>query len=345
MGDDGLHPHASRWAPRPPEQASATSASLHVTNAGDDNWVAPHSGDGNNDGATGACGDEGETLMVNLATPSISTAATNAQLPAGTIHDVATVSGLTANATGTVTFRLWSNPNCDGATVFSDTKPLGTVTAGVATATSANNTPTAAGNYYWIASYSGDNNNVTVTGHCGDAGETSAVTQAETAISTSATNAQLPAGTIHDVATVTGLTANATGTVRFDLYNNNECAGDTVFSNTKPLGVVTAGVATVTSASYAPGAAGDYYWIAFYSGDANNLASEGDCGDEGETSTVTKADTTITMDAADEAPATQDGTGVVLTERRRRAVLTEKRGRGHYVHALRPFRHVRGRVL
>ena len=63
----------------------------------------------NNDGATGACGDEGETSTVNPATPSISTSATNAQLPAGTIHDVATVSGLTANATGTVTFQLWSN--------------------------------------------------------------------------------------------------------------------------------------------------------------------------------------------------------------------------------------------
>ncbi len=214
----------------------------------------------------------------------------------------------------------------DGGTVFSDTKPLGTVTAGVAIVTSANYTPTAAGNYYWIASYSGDDNNVTVAGHCGDAGETSTVTKATTAISTSATNAQLPAGTIHDVATVSGLTADATGTVTFDLYDNNECSGDTVFSDTKPLGAVTGGVASATSANFTPTAVGDYYWIASYSGDANNLASEGDCGDEGETSTVIKADTTITTDAADEAPATQDGTGVVLTDTATLSGATENAG-------------------
>ena len=66
-------------------QASATSANFTVTNAGDYNWVASYSGDANNDGATGACGDEGETSTVNPATPSISTSATNAQLPGG--HD------------------------------------------------------------------------------------------------------------------------------------------------------------------------------------------------------------------------------------------------------------------
>ncbi len=390
-------------------QASVTSASFTVVNAGDYNWVASYSGDANNDSATGACGDEGETSTVNPATPSISTAATNAQLPAGTIHDVATVSGLTANATGTVTFQLWNNANCSGGTVFSDTKPLGTVTAGVAIVTSANYTPTAAGSYYWIASYSGDANNVTVAGHCGDAGETSTVTKtaprittladasatlpagtlsdtaslsgltsnatgtvifrlygpdatpgaptcdvgslafssplipivnngngtataespdftptlagtyfwiasysgdannadvsgacgdanetsvvnrAVTTIVTTATNAQLPAGTIHDVATVGGLTATAGGTVRFDLWANATCTGAPIFTNTQPLGAVSGGTASATSANFTPTAAGSYYWIAFYSGDAGNLAKQGTCGDAGETSTVTKA--------------------------------------------------------
>ena len=225
-----------------------------------------------------------------------------------------------------MTFRLWGNPNCDGTAVFTDTQPLGTVTGGVATVTSASYTPTGAGSYYWIASYSGDANNLAKQGSCGDEGETSTVTKAATAISTSATNAQLPAGTIHDVATVSGLTANATGTVTFDLYDNNECSGDTVFSDTKSLGAVTGGVASATSANFTPTAVGDYYWIATYSGDANNLASEGDCGDEGETSTVTKANTTITTDAADEAPTTQDGTGVVLTDTATLSGATENAG-------------------
>ena len=111
------------------------------------------------------------------------------------------MSGLTSNATGTVTFRLWNNANCSGGTVFSDTKPLGTVTAGVAIVTSANYTPTAAGSYYWIASYSGDANNVTVAGHCGDAGETSTVTKTAPRITTLAdASATLPAGTLSDTA-------------------------------------------------------------------------------------------------------------------------------------------------
>ena len=69
--------------------------------------------------------------------------------------------------------------------------------------------------------------------------------------------------------------------MRFDLWNNATCTGTPIFTDTKSLGAVTAGAATATSANYTPTAAGDYYWIAFYSGDANNLATQGTCGDAG----------------------------------------------------------------
>jgi hypothetical protein len=287
-------------------QASATSANFTVTEAGDYNWVASYSGDSNNDAATGACGDTGETSTVNPATPSISTSATDAQLPAGTIHDVATVSGLTANATGTVTFQLWNNANCDGDTVFSDTKPLGTVTGGVASVTSANYTPTAAGSYYWIASYSGDNNNVTVAGDCGDSGETSTVTKAAPDITTLAdASATLPAGTLSDTASLSGLTTDATGTVIFRLYGPDATpgaptcdVGSLAFSST-PIAIVNNGDGTATAESpdFTPTASGTYFWIASYSGDANNADVSGDCGDANETSVVNRAVTPLLFES------------------------------------------------
>ena len=193
--------------------ATADSGELTPTKAGVYFWIASYNGDANNAAVSGVCGDANETSVVDKASPTIATSATNGTLPGASIHDVATVKGLTSDATGTVSFSLWNNANCSGEPVFTDTQPLGTVTAGQAVATSASYTVTSAGNYNWVASYSGDGNNDGATGVCGDAGETSTVNPASPSISTSATNAQLPAGTIHDVATVSGLTFNATGTV------------------------------------------------------------------------------------------------------------------------------------
>jgi hypothetical protein len=54
-----------------------------------------------------------------------------------------------------------------------------------------------------------------------------------------------------------------------------------VFSDTEALSGGSA-----TSKSFTPSAAGSYYWIASYSGDANNSAVSGSCGDQGEVSIV-----------------------------------------------------------
>ena len=88
---------------------------------------------------------------------------------------------------------------------------------GTATAGSGDFTPTKAGAYFWIASYSGDGNNEAVAGVCGDQGERSDVDKASPTISTSATDGTPPGASIHDVATVKGLTSDATGTVAFSL--------------------------------------------------------------------------------------------------------------------------------
>ena len=62
------------------------------------------------------------------------------------------------NPTGTVTFKLYNNPNGTGTPLFTDTEPL---SGGVAT--SPGYTTTATGTDYWVATYNGDANNSTVT--------------------------------------------------------------------------------------------------------------------------------------------------------------------------------------
>ena len=141
---------------------------------------------------------------------------------------------------------------------------------------------TKAGTYYWIASYSGDANNESVTGTCGEATEVSSVDKASPGITTTATaSTTLPGGTIKDTANVTGLTSDATGNVVFNLYGPSaqpDCSGTAVFTDTKAIGTVTGGAASVDSASFTPTNAGFYYWTASYEGDSNNNPAIAACG-------------------------------------------------------------------
>ena len=241
---------------------------------------------------------------MNPSKTSISTLATNGKLPAGTVHDVATIDGLTADATGTVSFLLYgpsAQPDCSTTAVFTALKSLGTVTAGSASVDSGDYKPTKAGNYWWVASYSGDLNNTSAFGSCGDAGERSTVTPASPKLTTTATDtAALPQGSLQDVADLKGLTSDAKGSVIFRLYGPDATpgtptctdgeGGDLVFSS-GPISIINNGDGTgsATSDTFTPTGAGTFFWVASYSGDANNGSVAGACGAEGETSTVTRS--------------------------------------------------------
>ncbi len=114
---------------------------------------------------------------VQRATPTIATSASaNITLGAGRLTDKATVSGrVNPQAGATVDFRLYgpADATCSRTPVFQALDAPYPVAGG--TVTSSPFTPTKAGTYRWIASYSGDADNAPVTGACNDINETTTV--------------------------------------------------------------------------------------------------------------------------------------------------------------------------
>jgi hypothetical protein len=137
-----------------------------ATQVGTYQWVAAYSGDVNYAPVSTANNDPAEQATVVKATPSISTAQEPASALVGTpIADQATVSG-GYNVTGTVTFKLYNNPNGTGTPLFTDAnEPL---VGGVAT--SASFTPMATGTDYWVATYNGNGTNNSVSSGLADEG-------------------------------------------------------------------------------------------------------------------------------------------------------------------------------
>lgn len=110
---------------------------------------------------------------VARATPTIATTASaGITLGAGQLTDTATVSGrINPNPGAVIDFRLYGpgDSTCSAAPVFSSLNvPYPVAGGGV---TSATFTPTAVGIHRWRASYSGDANNLPVTGACNAANE------------------------------------------------------------------------------------------------------------------------------------------------------------------------------
>lgn len=271
----------------------ALSDGFAPTVAGTYHWVASYPGDSDNAGASGSCGDPDESVVVTKADASIVTdAAKSVVVGDAPITDKAEVTGY--HPTGTVRFDLYGPDDaaCTREIVFSSTVGLDN-----GTATSAAFTPTAAGTYRWIASYSGDADNEPASGACNDVGEASTVDRASPAIHTTASDDTTvgDGGTLADTVHVTG-GYGPTGTVTFRLYGPGDasCSGTPVSTSTVAL----AGDSAI-SASYSPTAAGTYRWVASYGGDANNKAASGSCDDPDEATTVARAKPAITTSATE----------------------------------------------
>ena len=285
---------------------SVTSSAYTPTAAGTYRWRATYSGDANNVGVTGACNAANENVVVSPATPTLATMASPDMTLGGPggLTDNATVTGRSNPLAGaTIVFRLYgpNDATCAGAAVFTST-PVSYPVAG-GSVTSPAYTPTAAGTYRWRATYSGDANNVGVTGACNAANENVVVSPASPVIATMASPDMTlggPAG-LTDNATVTGRSNPLAGaTIVFRLYGPDDatCAGAAVFTST-PVSYPVAG-GSVTSPAYTPTAAGTYRWRATYSGDANNAGVTGACNAANENVVVSPAAPTIaTMASGD----------------------------------------------
>src|SRR5205823_3665243 len=147
------------------------------------------------------------------------------------------------NPTGTMTFTLFGPGDTACATpIFTSPRPAtgnGAVTSGAFTAN-------AAGTYRWIASYSGDANNVAVTTACPDPAEADPVAKATPTLTTQASQTAAAGSQLTDTATLAS-GFNPTGTMTFTLFgpDNATCAGAPAFSSSAPV----TGNGTVSSSS------------------------------------------------------------------------------------------------
>ncbi len=211
------------------------------------------------------------TNHINLS-PTIATtlSATTIEVE-GTVHDSATLSGATANAGGTVTYTVYTDSACS----------LGAQDAGTVTVTNGvvpDSNPitfNSTGDFFWQAVYSGDANNNKATSVC--TSEHLVVTKKSPSITTtlSATSVNI-GGTVHDSATLSSATANAGGTVTYTVYTNDTCTAGAQAAGTK---TVTNG-AVPDSDPITFNSAGDFFWQAVYSGDANNNGAASACTSE-----------------------------------------------------------------
>ena len=283
---------------------SYDSPEVTVNNAGSYWWVASFksSSPSVTDAAPTQCNDPLEKETIKKAEPAISTEVSKGEITVGenVPNDTAHLSGLVKpSGTRSITFTFYDNSTCEG-TAFAETSVSVNDNGNYSTNLGAIPTE-AVGTYFWAANYSGDANNTTAKTGCSDATEQVKVKKATPELITNATATATVGQSISDVATLSKLVkATGAGAVTFDLYKGVDCSpGNKVASalTATPASVTGNGPYTSQSFDTTNSGAGPYHWIAHYSGDANNNAVSGACFDNGENTTVEKANPQLTTNA------------------------------------------------
>jgi hypothetical protein len=269
-------------------------------------WVVTYSGDASNEAAVSPCNAPGETSVVTQAPVVFKTQATPTAAAGGTIQDTAAVVFESGSATGTISFKLYGP---DDLTCSGPATAAGARTVGLSNLYDSDPViVAAAGTYRWIASYSGDLKNKSVTSVCNEPGETTVVTgtapgaKAQPVLTTLALPSATAGNPLADTAILSGATSDATGTIAFSIYGPDDtlCAGTPIAAGTRTV----AGNGFYNSDTVTLSDAGAYRWVAVYSGDANNNGTPFVCTTPGETSVVTKGTTVLSTLAT---PATSVG--------------------------------------
>ena len=277
-------------------------------------WRAFYSGvagDANNPATNTPCGDDNESVTVK-AKPAIETVENESVTIGTAITDSAKLTNATADADGTITFKVYSNDTC---TTLVATRTVDLNGGGNGTYGPVSVTVTAPGTYYWIASYGGDSRNVAVAGTCKDSGETDTVIKAKPAIVTLASGDHATPNTVNigsaisDTATLSG-GYSPTGTISFNLFGPGDldCTG-TPIAGAASTKTVT-GNGDYTSDAYTPPNMGKYRWIASYSGDTNNDPVAGKCNDAHEDVIVKPATPSIATTL--HGPSNNNGSNITV---------------------------------
>jgi hypothetical protein len=297
---DGTVPDSPDWTAVGPAQT--------------DYFVATYSGDPDNAPASSDCAADPVTVGANVPTLTTQASAPSVSI-GGSLYATATLSGDTPSAGGTVTYSIYSSANCSGLI-----STLGAVTV---TNGSVPDSPSwaavgPAGTVYFVVSYSGDVNNASAVSGCGS--DPVSVNQNAPSISTRLSGTAVDiGGSDYDTATLSGSGATAGGTVSYDVYSGANCSG--LMATLGPVTVTNGGVPN--SPDWTPSSAGTDYFVASYSGDANNAPAVSGCAAEpvtvspnAPTVSTQLSTTTVTLggtvyDAATLAGATTSAGGTV----------------------------------
>lgn len=253
-----------------------------------------YSGDANNAPVSTTCGEP--TLKVNAA-PKI---ALTTQEPPVVGQPVQLIANLVGGVepTGTVQFFIFSPTDQD-----CEEEPLlntdGEVVGGRSLAPQTF-LPSRAGDYPIDLAYSGDPMNVLAFIDCGEAGAVLHVARAQPTLTLTPSPSTVVGEPINASAALAG-GYRPTGSITFNLYPplDATCSGLPALTVSEVLAGVIAG-----SGALATNAVGEYRFTALYSGDANNLPAESQCGTE----SVTTGKARPTLTAAAHA---EGGDGVI----------------------------------
>ena len=227
------------------------------------------------DGGTSTQSSEGESFSINTpppppppSTPPTASLSTTPSVNGLSASDFATVSGTGNTPTGSVTFTLYQGDPTGNHTAVSSFGTGGSAKVSLSasgTATSPTASGLAAGNYYFMVTYSGDTTYSAITPGSPEpfsiAFQTALLGTTPTVTGLSAT----------DAATVTGTSGTPTGTVTFTLFSGTPGSGTQVKSYT-PDTVTLDANGQATSAPTGTLASGSYYFMVTYSGNGTYSA-------------------------------------------------------------------------